>query len=313
MSVAQIVHALLDASIVLTVFAFGLGLRRSDALYLLRRPGRLGGSILAMYVLAPFIALVFALAVDVPLPVKVALVTLALSPVSPLLPARESRTGARGAYAVSLFACSALLAVLTLPISVELLGLSRSDPLRAPATLVARTVLGTVLLPLAGGVAVRALFPDVARRIAHPLSRTAALFLVVGAVPLLAGAWPVARSLAGNGTALVLGTFAAAALAIGHLLGGNRAEDRIVLALCTSMRHPAVAISVAAAIAPAQRTATAAVLLYLLMAGALGNAYVRRVARPAALPAQPAIPRRVERLQMRGVELQARRRNNGTY
>ena len=96
------------------------------AVYLLRHPARLGASILAMYVLAPFVALVIALLADVPVSVKVALVTLALSPVSPLLPRRE----AGAPYAAALYACSALLAALTVPIGVELLGLSRLDPLQ---------------------------------------------------------------------------------------------------------------------------------------------------------------------------------------
>ena len=149
----------------------------------------------------------------------------------------------------------------------------------------------TVLVPLLMGFATRMVAVDLARRVLQPLRVVATISLVASAIPLLIAVWPAFMSLLGNGTLLATAAFATATLLIGHFLGGSARADRIVLALSTSSRHPAIAIAVATVVAPQLQLAAAAILLYMLVSAAVGSVYIawsKRRRRPA--PAAAAHP-----------------------
>jgi len=78
-------------------------------------------------------------------------------------------------------------------------------------------------------------------------------------------------------------------LVVGHLLGGAQQEDRTVLALSTSGRHPAVAVAVGAAAAPELRSVIAAVLLYLVVSMVAAQLYARWSRRGRAVPSKVGI------------------------
>ena len=116
------------------------------------------------------------------------------------------------------------------------------------------------------------------------------MLLVVSALPLLYAAWPAAQALIGSGTVLVFAAMAMIGLAVGHALGGPDASTRTVLALSTTSRHPAVALSVALGSGVDKMPALAAVLLYVIVAVLISVPYVawRRKRAPAAEPAMPS-------------------------
>ena len=89
---------------------------------------------------------------------------------------------------------------------------------------IARVVLTSVILPLAAGLALRAIAPRLARRLRKPVGLVARTVLVIGVLGLLAGVLPAALALVGNGTLVALAVFAAAGLIVGHWLGGPRDE-----------------------------------------------------------------------------------------
>ena len=89
--------------------------------------------------------------------------------------------------------------------------------------------------------------------------------LVIGVLGLLAGVLPAALALVGNRTLVALAVFAAAGLIVGHWLGGPRDDDRLVLALSTASRHPAIALAVASANFPDEPNLGASIVLYLLV------------------------------------------------
>jgi BASS family bile acid:Na+ symporter len=76
--------------------------------------------------------------------------------------------------------------------------------------------------------------------------------------------------------------FVAIGLAVGDFLGGPNPEDSIVLALSTACRHPAIALSVAAANFPEEQFA-GPILLYLIVNTIVGLAYLKW-RQPAAAP-----------------------------
>jgi bile acid:Na+ symporter, BASS family len=275
MSLETLVSLVLQASIALTVLAMGLDTRREEKLFLFHHSGRFLRSFLAMNVVMPVAAMALAAAFDFHPAVKVALVALAVSPVPPFAPKKQMKAGGRSAYAVGLLFATALLAVITVPVAVALVGGVAGVPMHVQGIAVGKIVLATVLAPLSLGTLIHRLAPDFAERATKPVGRVASVLLVASSLPLLVKAWPQMMSLVGNGTLVALIVFAIVGLAVGHVLGGPEHEDRTVLALSTSSRHPGVAIAVSAAF-PGQQLAVAAILLYLLVVGVLTGVYVAR-------------------------------------
>jgi BASS family bile acid:Na+ symporter len=105
------------------------------------------------------------------------------------------------------------------------------------------------------------------------------LLLVAALLPVLMGAWWRLVSLVGDGTVLALAAFAALGLLAGHFLGGPRPEERTVLALASSSRHPGVAVAIAYANFPGNENVLPAVLLYLIVGAIVAAPYLRWVRR----------------------------------
>ena len=98
MNTVATLHLAITTSIMLVVAGLGMLARGQDALYLFHRPRLLISSVLSMNVVMPLVAAGFVVAFDLPLPVKIALLALAISPVPPLLPNKEAN--GRGTRAV---------------------------------------------------------------------------------------------------------------------------------------------------------------------------------------------------------------------
>jgi BASS family bile acid:Na+ symporter len=267
MNLAELIILAVRVSIFLTVCAFALKASPQDAVYLFRKPGQLARSLLSMNVVMPVFAAVLIAAFDLHPAVKIAMGALSVSPLPPVLPKKGLRSGGKESYTIGLLAAAALLAIVFVPLAVNLLGRIFSIPLALSPGAVARVVLVTVLAPLAAGIAVHSVAPAFADRIAGPVSLVATIMLVAAIVPVLFTQFPAIGSLIGNGTIVGLAVFVVGGLAVGHLLGGPDPEDRTVLALSTASRHPGVAVAIAQANFPEQKLALAAVLLYMLVSG----------------------------------------------
>jgi BASS family bile acid:Na+ symporter len=265
MELTSIIILVLKISIVLTVFGFALHATTDDALYLFRRPMELFRSIMSMNVVMALFAASLADSFAIHPAIKIALVTLAISPVPPFLPKKELKAGGHASYAIGLLAAAALLAIIIVPLTVKLLGIAFGRDFYISPVVIARLVFITVLLPLAAGIAIRYFSPVFAERIAGPISKLAAILLILGIIPILLTSWPSVVSLVGNGTILAIAAFCLMGLLTGHLLGGPESDHRTVLALSTASRHPGIALAIATANFPQEKLALAAVLLYLLV------------------------------------------------
>jgi BASS family bile acid:Na+ symporter len=274
MDLATLISIAIRASIGLIVFGLALNASPQDALYLFRRPGQLVRSLLAMNVMMPLFAAALAAAFDLNPAVKIALIALAVSPVPPVLPKKQLKAGGRASYAVGLLVAAALLAIVFVPVAVDLLGRAFSLPLYMSPAAIAQLVFMTVLAPLAVGIMVRGVVPRMAERMAQPISLVATVLLVVSVLPIFFTAWPAMVSLVGNGTIVAIVAFSLAGLAAGHLLGGPDPEDCAVLALATASRHPGVALAIASANFPGEKLVPAAVLLYLIVSALVSIPYL---------------------------------------
>jgi BASS family bile acid:Na+ symporter len=288
MSGQELVKLGLQASIFLTVLGVGLDATWQDATHLLRKPGLLARSLLAMFVLMPLLCVAVALLTHLPPAIKVALVALAISPVPPFVTKKELMAGGHGAYVVSLVSLSAVLSIVLVPLITSLFAQWFDRPAQVPPGKVAQIVLMTILVPLFVGILLRTMLGERAGKLARPVGLIGLALLVVAVVPLLIRLWPLISAFIGDGTVLSLAAIALVATFIGHLLGGPDNWDRTVLALSTSARHPAVAITVATSAYPEGKQALGAVLLYVLVVTLVTIPYViwcKRHGQPAGVAA----------------------------
>jgi BASS family bile acid:Na+ symporter len=285
MDLKQIVLLALQISIFATVLSFGLKATPDDLLYVVRRPGLLARSLIAMFVVMPLLAIVLTRAFDFRPAVEIALVALSISPVPPLLPKREGKAGGLTSYGLGLMALLALFAIVIVPPAVRVLGQMFDRPVAMSPGAVAAVVLTMIIAPLAAGLLVGRLMPALAARLAGPLAVGATVLLGLGALPLLLAVLPSVWALIGDGTILAMVIFIVGGLLVGHLLGGPEPEHATVLALSTACRHPVIALTIAAATYPDEH-AGAAIVLYLLLNVIVCILYVaeqrKHIARAAA-------------------------------
>jgi BASS family bile acid:Na+ symporter len=232
-------------------------------------------SLLAMNVIMPIVAAMLAKVFGLREAVGAALILLAVSPVPPILPTKEIKAGGRQSYVVELLATSSLVAIVFVPVAIELLGRVFGRKVHVPMGTVAWAVTTSVLVPLTAGVIVRMLSRSLAERIAGPISQVATVLLVVAFIPVLIAAWPKLLAQIGDFTLVTITLLVVAGLVAGHALGGPRPDDRTALALSTASRHPGVAIAVASVIAPHEQAVVTAVLLAFLVSTLATVPYVR--------------------------------------
>jgi BASS family bile acid:Na+ symporter len=287
MDLKQIVMLALQVSILCTVFGFGLRATSDDLLYLVRRPGLLVRALLAVFVIMPIVAVALVRMFDFPPTVKVVLVALAFSPVPPLLPKKESKAGGDTSFGLGLMAILALVSIVTVPTTVEVLARFLGRQLVSAPGAIAAVLFKGVLVPLALGLAVRALVPAIAERLDKPVTLVARVLLPLAVLVLVSGALSAIWALIGNGTVLAMVVFTVAGLAIGHVLGGPNPDHSVVLALSTACRHPAIALTIATANFPNQKFG-AIILLYLIVNTVVGFPYVAWQRRQIAQAVRPA-------------------------
>ncbi len=274
MTAQTLILLALKASIVLSVFAIGLVSRVDDTLFLLRRPGLLLRSVVAINVVMPLVAAAMAWRFNLPQAVEVALVALAVSPVPPLLPRKQIKARGESSYAIGLLVMAALIAILFVPVAVELVGLAFQLPVHMTPWPIAKLVFATVLAPLLVGILVRRLAPGLAARFATPVERIANIVLVLCCLAVLMTAWPAIIAFVGTGALWAIAAFVGVGLAVGHGLGGTDPHDRTVLALAAATRHPGVALAIASANFPGDKAILPAFLLYLIFGAILAIPYV---------------------------------------
>jgi BASS family bile acid:Na+ symporter len=274
MSMAEIVLLVVKASIVTIVFALGLGARPSDLTHLFRHPALLAKSLLAMIVIMPIVAVLLIKGMGLHGPVAILLVCVALAPVPPILPRKQIKTGGDSAYAIGLLATVGLVSIVWIPLALAGLQRLSGVPLDMPAVRVAPVIAMTVLAPLVAGILLALLAPGPAAKVQPWVSKLGGLLLLLGATAILVGQWRAMIDLIGNGTVVAFIVFVVVGQLAGHLLGGPDPNDRTVLAMAASSRHPGVAFAIAHLNFPHEKALIAAVLLFLVVNAIASIPYV---------------------------------------
>jgi BASS family bile acid:Na+ symporter len=243
MSIQSLVLSGITLSVFLGVVTVGMRTEPGDLRYVFSRPSLLARSLVAMFVLAPIVAVAVCRMASAHAAVIVAIVTLSIAPVGSLFSQAMLPLVATGraAYARGLLFTSTVLSVVLTPLAVEVIQAIFGGEVHVSPLTVAQVVLGSVLVPLGLGLAIGRRWPA-ARRWIPAIQKVSSLLLLVGAVVIIAGAWPLMVSVYRFGTLTAIVLISLLWLAAGHLLGGPDEDDRTVLAFATVSRHPGVAV-----------------------------------------------------------------------
>jgi BASS family bile acid:Na+ symporter len=271
----------LTVSLFLLVLEVGFAFQLRDLAALLRRPGRLLKAILAVDVIVPVAAWVLVTLVGVSREAAAGILLMSISPAPPLVPGKQMQVGGDAAYGYCVYAVLIVLALVTVPLSLEVLNAIYGVDFAVPPGAIGRNVAMGVILPLLVGMAVRRWAPGLAERIAGRLRGPAMLLLLAAFLPILFASLPTFAAMLGDGTLLVMALLVVVAFAAGHLLGGPSPGDRSALAVTAATRHPGIALMLAKANIADVRV-SAAVLGMVLVSLLASIPYQRLVKRRRA-------------------------------
>jgi len=175
------------------------------------------------------------------------------------------------------------LSIVIVPLLAALIGRYLGPPFAMSPLRIVGVIAATVLLPLAAGMAVRALRPVLADRIELPASLAGTVVLRLATLALLFTSLHAIWALITNGMIVAIAVLVVVGLAAGHLLRGPEPDGRTVLAVAGASRHPAIALAIAAttSLDPHFRAAT---VLYLLLGDLFGLPYTIWRQRTRAQP-----------------------------
>ena len=282
-SLKLVLPIIIQVGLALLVLSVGLQSTLDDLLYVLRRPALLGRAFVAISVVVPAAAVLAVNWLPLSLPAKVGVIMMSLAALPPFVPGSEIKAGGRRSYSYGLYAAFALLTVIIVPATVEVLDRLFGTDAEVSLTVLGGEVLLSVLAPLVVGMLIHTRWPDVSERIGPIVSRISMLVLLIIVALLLFRAWPAMLALIGNGTVLAVVAISAAAIAAGHFLGGRDPRDKVALATAAAIRHPGIALMVANGAAPDKRV-TAMILLYVLVTFVVVTIYQRGLMRLAKDP-----------------------------
>lgn len=286
MNTQELVMLAMQASIMITVFSFGLEATVGDVLHLFRRPALLARSLVAMFIVMPAVAVVMTLFFNLPKPVEIALVALSVSPIPPLLPKKQGNAGGDTSYAIGLLVTMAVLSVVVIPLALWVLGRIFDRPLTVHPFAVAWIVVKAAVVPILLGMVFRTALPELAARLVRPARLVGGVLLGLIALAILAASWHAIAAAAVHGTAVAIVIFVVIGLVTGHLLGPRPAEDRVVLALSCASRHPGIAMALGTASFPQAGGVGVTILLYLVISTVVSMIYLK--VRPALAAAPKA-------------------------
>lgn len=277
MEPALIVKLAAVLSIVLIVLSIGLGSTLGTGVRFLRdNPGQAARAMLAMFVAVPLFVLLVTWLVPLERPVRLALLALAVAPMPPILPRKQTKVGGENDFIAGLLLVAPLVAIVVTPLFIMLAERVYSRDASYDPLVEIKTLVITLAAPLLAGILFNRLAPSTAAKLVRPVGLAGTVLLALAALIILYFSLPAIRDAVGNGTLLTMALVVAFGLIAGYLLGGPEDGNRRALAVATASRHPGVAIAVAAGAFPGDaKPIVAAVLLYLIINALLGIAFTR--------------------------------------
>ena len=233
------------ATVFTVMFALGLGIAIAEFRWVIGHPALILRGLFAVLVAVPAIALVVTRALDLPRMADIGIVLMAISPGAPVALRRSLDAGGHRAFAPALQIMVALLAVVSMPLSIAALGVVYAGEATINPAQLAKQVFVAQLLPLSLGMSVRHFASARAERIEPALTRIAKWMLITLVIMALIDAWQAVLG-AGFRLAIAIVLVTGCALTVGHLLGGPVPATRTAVAITSAARNPGLALLVAA-------------------------------------------------------------------
>lgn len=260
---AWFLSALAAVTVCSVMFGIGLGIAPRELLSVWQRPGLILRALFAVLVAVPAVAWAVCLALDLPRAVAVGVMLMAIAPGAPLALQRSLGAGGHRAFAPGLQISVALLAVVSMPLSVAVINhVYGTHGSLSPLQLM-KQVVTVQLLPLGLGVATGRLLPRAAEWLRPRLERLGKLLLVL-LVAYVAFTFRDDLARAATGMVLAMAMTTAGALGLGHVLGGPDPGTRTAVAVVSAARNPGLALLTATLnAAPAAVTAVLPVYIFV--------------------------------------------------
>jgi BASS family bile acid:Na+ symporter len=273
-------HPILLYFVSLTIFTliFALGVNHSfeQLTSLWRKPGLLLRSLLAVVLVVPLVVLLLWV-FDLSPAVATGLAVLAAAPGAPLTYKRSQMAGGDPTYTASLQLTLALLAVAITPLILAVFSSLFGLVIKGVTLFqVARQVAQVTFLPVIIGLSLQEFAPRLAEVLRKPVSMLANILfiLLLLILILLLALVPKLRAMlhvGGSATVAIL-LMVAVSLAIGHLLGGPRRDQRSALATACIARNVGLALFIAE-LSDYGQYLIPTILTYMILGGLLAIPY----------------------------------------
>jgi len=244
-TVLAIVKIGLPLTVMASMFAQGLTIAPGHLVIFRQQPMLMLRSLAVVLFLIPLAVLVILILLKSSPAVTIGLSILAACPAAPLMLVKVPKKGGSLAYMAGLHLSLAMLALLTVPLTLDLLSKVLGFHAGVGVLAVARVVGVTILLPVCLGMLVRTFFPRIAGTVAPSLARICELALMALILCVLGLTYGLLLRM-NPGVYLVMAVVIAASIGIGHGLGPKDQQDRTTLAIESAARHPGLAMTIAA-------------------------------------------------------------------
>jgi BASS family bile acid:Na+ symporter len=259
-----LLSAVVAGTVFAVMFTVGLSIVLGELKWIWQRPAPMVRGLFAVLIAVPALALVISRALELPRFSEIGLVLMAIAPGAPVALRRSLEAGGHRAFAPSLQIGVAVLAVISMPLSIAALNHLYGGHASISPWDVARQVCVAQLLPLGLGMAVRKIGAPLAARIEPRLRRISMILLIAALVLVLIDAWGTLVNAGPRVLAAIVLAFGAA-LAVGHWLGGPEPAMRTAVAISSAARNPGLALLVAT-VNHAPPEVTVVILAYLVVA-----------------------------------------------
>jgi BASS family bile acid:Na+ symporter len=287
---AQLLTIVAAATLATIMFEIGLGIVPGEFRWVLRRYVLVAKALFSVLIVVPAIALAVVQALELPRDVQIGIVLMAIAPGAPIALRRSLDAGGHRAFASALQMSIAVIAAVSMPLSIAALNHLYVGHARIAPGEVAAQVFTAQLMPLGAGMLVRHFLPGVSSRLEVRLGQIGTILLAAFAVLALVDIYGDVLAADGR-AALAIALITALALTFGHLLGGPDAGTRTAVAISTAARNPGLAFLVASMNTASNRF-DVTIIVYLVISALVLLPYViwRRHAAQAFRPARSSSP-----------------------
>ncbi len=239
----EIVEIVFDVSMVACVagimVTLGLGLEVSQIIAPFKNTRMVILALIANFVIVPLFAFGIVAVLPVSEGARIGIILMSLGGGAPFIPMIVETAKGHEGGAIGLMLLLLIATILFMPIAVPLIFSDAS----VSAWDITKSLIFTMVVPLALALCAKAKFPEVAARLQPYIAKmtNASLLVVLVAVVML-----YTKTVISHASALpVILLFVLGTTAIGYFAGGRNRNARIILAVGTGLRNPPVAMLVA--------------------------------------------------------------------